>query len=355
MAAPPARRTAAQQVGVRHARCSAEGSVSTPPPPPPPPPPLALPHVPILAARGAGAGGGGAGGGLVALANDILHKLPPSFRVAEVAAKYPVRHEQSMNTVLVQELLRFNRLLDVVRSTLTQLADAVQGLVVMTAALETLGVALQQNRVPAAWHAAAYPSLKPLGSWVTNLIERVEFFAKWVEEGPPHAFWVSGFFFTQSFLTGQLQNYARRSGLAIDTIEFDFEVLHHTALATVTAPPDDGAYVYGLFLEGAAWDAKAGVLCEQAPQQLLFAMPFIWLKPHAVAPGEADDGHSGAGLRGRHVYACPVYRTALRRGVLSTTGHSTMWVMNVALPMPPSATAAHYIKRGAALLCQTSD
>jgi dynein heavy chain len=154
------------------------------------------------------------------------------------------------------------------------------------------------------------------------------------------------------------------------------QVLHHTVPRTVTAPPEDGAYVHGLFLEGAAWDARAGVLCEQKPQQLLCPMPLIWLKPRPAPAGAEDSGHGGHGagdsssaasgkagataalslaLRGRHVYYAPVYKTAARRGVLSTTGHSTNFVIEVKLPMSLDKDAAHWVKRGAALLCQTSE
>lgn len=39
------------------------------------------------------------------------------------------------------------------------------------------------NQVPSVW--AAYPSLKPLASWVTDLEARINFLQDWIDNGIP--------------------------------------------------------------------------------------------------------------------------------------------------------------------------
>jgi len=65
-------------------------------------------------------------------------------------------------------------------------------------------LSLQNNQVPANWAKVAYPSLKPLASWYSDLKERIAFMDDWLMNGTPRSFWISGLFFPQGFLTGTL-------------------------------------------------------------------------------------------------------------------------------------------------------
>lgn len=158
-----------------------------------------------LSLQGAAAAGGGGKSQddlLNEIAAGILTRLPANFDMDGAARKHPIKYEDSMNTVLQQELLRYNKLLSVVRSSLVNVGKAIKGEVPLSLELEAVCTSLFNNQVPEVWHKRAYPSLKPLASWVLDFLERLRFMQSWVDGGAPENFWLSGFFFTQSFLTG---------------------------------------------------------------------------------------------------------------------------------------------------------
>lgn len=214
----------------------------------------------------------------------------------------------------------------------------------MSTELEAIGNSIFDNKTPAAWMKRSYPSLKPLASYIVDFVERLEFMQKWIDEGKPPSYWLSGFFFTQSFLTGIKQNYARKYVIPIDEIDLDFEVFSSQNGLDKDKEAPDGAFIYGLFIEGCKWDSEINMLAESDPKVLYTKMPYIWLKPAKQAE-----------LNFQSTYTCPVYKTLDRRGTLSTTGHSTNFVLMIELPIQKEHSLKHWAKRGVALVTQLND
>ena len=160
-----------------------------------------------------------------------------------------------------------------------------------------------------------------------------------MDTGIPAYYAINKFFFTHGFLTGALQNYARKYGIPIDTMDFDYEVIpNHEDVDR----PEDGIHVLGMFMEGCKWDAENFCVGESTPKVLFGECPMIWIKPCKKVDIEL-------GTR----YNMPMYKTMERKGVLATTGHSTNFVGYVILPI--ATDTKHWIKRGAALILSLND
>lgn len=72
-------------------------------------------------------------------------------------------------------IINFSRLLSVIRNSLKALEKAVKGLVMMTAELEMVAGTLIIGKIPPSWSTVSYPSLKPLGSYINDLLARIQF------------------------------------------------------------------------------------------------------------------------------------------------------------------------------------
>ena len=225
-------------------------------------------------------------------------------------------------------------MIKVILSSLRDIRKALKGEVVMTAELEVMGTQLFNNQVPDMWAKAAYPSLKPLGAWVPDLQQRLAFLQGWIDDGKPPAYWISGFYFPQAFLTGTMQNHARKYQLPIDTVSFSYQLTHEVP-EDVTMPPTNGVLVFGMFIEGARIDSETHLLAESHPKELYTSLPMMHLLP-VDNRQQPDSG----------IYVTPVYKTLSRFGVLSTTGHSTNFVM--ACELTSDRPQQHWIKRGVA-------
>ncbi|KAL3319655.1 Dynein heavy chain 6, axonemal [Cichlidogyrus casuarinus] len=296
------------------------------------------------------------------LAGDILARLPKKLNIEE--AKQEMFEEDSegrmnsLSTVLGQEIDRFNKLLVIIRTSLVQLQKAVKGIVVMSEQLEMIYNSFLINQVPKQWANAAYPSLKSLAGWVKDLVLRLDFFHMWMMMGPPGSYWLSGFFFPQGFLTGTLQNYARKYQYPIDHLSFKFKVFTSTYVSQASISAgwqdlkfgeklkdferletiEDGVIVHGLFMEGCLWEDELVQLAEPRLGEMMSVLPAMHMKPEMDWVEDANK------------YIAPMYKTSERAGTLSTTGMSTNFIVGV--PLPTDRTNDFWISMGAALITE---
>lgn len=164
---------------------------------------------------------------------------------------------------------------------LDQLEKGIKGEVVISPDLEVMMTSLSQNIVPVKW-SFAYLSLKNLANWFVDLNERYKFFEGWSNKVtmPPCVHWISAYTYPTGFTTGLLQKFARKDDKSppIDKLDFDFQPTPRP-VNDITEQPKDGAYITGLYLEGAKWNNDKQWLMEPEVMELFCAMPVIWFRP----------------------------------------------------------------------------
>ncbi|CCI43009.1 unnamed protein product [Albugo candida] len=256
---------------------------------------------------------------------------PTTFKTRQIG---DILVMDSIATVLSQEIVKFNALLQCMSSSLIELQRAINGLSVMSSDLDHMYTALLNSKVPPIWAVLSFASLKPLGSWVQDLLARVGFFRNWLRYGEPNVFEFGAFFFPQGFMTGVLQNFARKYQVAIDSLSFTFGFSED--YNTASASPEDGVYISGLWLEGARWSTEDQRVEDAQAGEMFSPMTAIHFLPAINSVRSPQD------------YPCPVYKTSSRQGTLSTTGISTNYVVTVFLPTLKSPD--FWTMRGAALM-----
>ncbi|KAJ3224818.1 Dynein heavy chain 2, axonemal [Clydaea vesicula] len=239
---------------------------------------------------------------VLSISADILKKLPEDIDYESTYKAF--KHDMSpLNVVLLQEISRYNALLQSIRKSLGELQNGIKGIIVMSPELEETFSYIFASLVPPLW-SKAYFTLKPLASWTRDLIQRIEFFNEWSKGNEPKTFWLGGFTFPTGFLTAVLQKTARRNNIPIDMLTWEFTVLQIEEEG-VPPIPKEGVYIRGLYLEGAriSWDTKANCLKEPKPMELITQMPPVHFKP--------VDGKKKSG---KGLYVCPLYYYPIRSG-----------------------------------------
>lgn len=221
-------------------------------------------------------------------------------------------------------------------SPLSDLRLAIAGTIALNDGLLKALNALFDARIPPAWLDKSWDA-GSLGLWFTGLTQRFDQLSKWLNGGRPKAFWMTGFFNPGGFLTAMKQDVSRKHAAdkwALDDVVMTSEVTHPAKeFEQLREGPSEGVYIYGLYLDGASWNAKENKLVDAEPKKLYSPLPVLYVTG-VLANQRKTDG----------IYQAPAYRVKKRTGLNYIT----------AFDLRTEEPASHWIMRGAALLCTTS-
>ena len=259
---------------------------------------------------------GGGGGGMtreetvLQVVNDLQAKLPPDYKPDDVrqGIKGLGGMGKPLNICLKQEIDRMQKVLSTVRFMLAQLKLAIAGTIVMSPELGEALDALFMARVPPVWTKVSVLLAPNMGVWWLNILNRAEQFTNWLRNGRPSTFWLTGIFNPTGFLTANRQEVCRKhskDNWALDDVIDSSEVLR-LERDEVKKGPDEGIYIYGLYLDCAKWEKPKDRLADSDPKVLFAPLPVLWITGCLATASKGDKNM---------YYDCPVYKAPRRTGL----------------------------------------
>ncbi|XP_029930046.1 dynein heavy chain 11, axonemal [Myripristis murdjan] len=258
--------------------------------------------------------------------DEVLEKLPEEYNMSDITSKTADRSPYIL--VCFQECERMNTLIYEMRRSLKELDLGLKGELAISSEMEQLQAALFFDNVPDTWTKLAYPSTYSLATWYNDMLLRCRELDSWTQDlSLPSVVWLSGLFNPQSFLTAVMQSLARKNEWPLDKVNLTVDVTKKFK-EEFNQPAREGAYVYGLYMEGARWDTQAGVITEARLKDLTPSMPVISVR---AVPNDRQET--------RNIYECPLYKTKIR-------GPTYVWTFNLKTRERP----AKWVLAGVALL-----
>jgi dynein heavy chain len=222
------------------------------------------------------------------------------------------------------------------RNSLCEMQKALQGLTVLSEDLDKMYQSFLNDQVPALWSSVGYASLKPLGAWYREFINKIQFIRTWVQKGEPLSFWITGFFNPSAFMTGALQAFARAESVSVDKLGFSFAILDKEG-DEVTEQPHRGCYIHGIFTDAWRWDRERQVMTDSLPGEPYAVLPIVHFLPEPYHKTPSN------------FHRIPMYRTTVRAGVISSLGASSNYVCPIEAPTEKDSD--YWVLKGAACVC----
>jgi len=245
-----------------------------------------------------------------------------------------------------------------IRSFLWKLQYSIRNVESISAEMEENAIALVLGKVPPLWWPKSFPTVDPVGLYITKLTARVTYIKHWVAVGHLPAVWLPGLFHPREFVIAILQRHARITQLPLEQIansystnlqavfsEEGFTHVQQHSVASCTATHFqsldalDGVVIGGLNLMGCYFDESTDSLRAQDGLndfgQDTSPAPLVYMRPRAASK-----------VRNRGV-TVPVYQVP--NYVPAAQYLTSNYIFSI--PLPVTSAPNDWILRGVSLVC----
>ena len=194
---------------------------------------------------------------------------------------------------------------------------------------------IQNGKVPAHWSTNYRWRLDSIDSWLKTLNLCQEHLDSSIHRYNSHCVWIPGIANPKAILNGILQEHVRSSkdsNIKIDQLEIQYQVTKIQDGKSIKDAPKTGVYLYGCFLDGAAWDPQSAKLAA-SKEVSVKAFPVI----HAFAAVKSPM------KKKKNIFLTPLY---------SSESRSASSFIDY-IHLPTDGDDVYWAQRGAALICKT--
>ena len=187
------------------------------------------------------------------VASDLLgHLADKGFDMEEIIRS--LDEVGPYQNVFLQEMETLTRVLAEIKRSLQELKQGLRGELTMSESMEQLQLSLCTDSIPSSWRKCSWESRRSLASFWENLEERLGQLEEWATNPSdlPRVVHLDLLVKPESFLTSICQVEAKRIGKDLDALCTFTEVKKEREVGDIEEAPRDGAYVTGLWIEGAS-------------------------------------------------------------------------------------------------------
>ncbi|GFN75495.1 dynein beta chain, ciliary [Plakobranchus ocellatus] len=252
----------------------------------------------------------------------MLLKVPKAYNKDYIVEKVKkVGGFTAFNNFIMKELEIMYRLLNEIKTSLQAIKTASESNILGDQVSQhTLDVAddIYHLRIPEAWCRMSGNSAPPLtygmGQWLIELQSRCHHFERILSLGREKmpAYWLGAFFNPRGLLAllkqDSIRNYAQDRSGNFELFTFQTEVTSRDK-DHLRDPPQEGMFVWGIYVWGCAWEKTTGELQDVPPRTGCAALPVVHVTcwPIPEKPSAQDN------TRASETYQCPVYHSRLAR------------------------------------------